>query len=238
MDIKVKLKNVYKKAQSKVSAPILLYVILCLIAVLCFIFYKICTYDKIFINIFYGLVSSFVVALVTDVANTQTRNKIYKKNFEIIIGAVKVECAKILWRAASCAERRYGSDEEKRTFSEWVSLVFDENYNEDELSYSEYKDICFEFIVGILLIKEKAAQLINISKCFLENKNFNGEFIYELKGLKSICFSIKNDFDNSKFETCENKLSKRFTKYVVNAFPELEESFEKRYNINDLEAII
>lgn len=193
---------------------------------------------EIILNIACDIISAVIIAVITSVGSFLINRQKNKKYYNLIVGELKSKCRDILYKAVSCAELRCGSNDEKHTFSEWMGLIFDEKYTEDELSYSEHEDICLEFIVGILLVEEKTTQLINISKYFLENPNFKNAFISDLRSLKSICFSIKTDFDNNRFSACEEKLSKRFTKCVVNLFPELEESFEKRYNINDLEDTI
>lgn len=183
---------------------------------------------KVMLNIGYGLLSSVTLAFMIDLVNTNITGERDKKEFDYFVQPIKNAIYNLIDEAVECSDNRHGNGWSKNTFNDWIGWIFEPN-DSTEMDEDDYNDLINEIILKVIKIKEIASDLSEKS-LFLNNPYCSSEFIERLSQLQRDAARIESSFNRKEYKRCNDYIIHTLSKRICLIFPEMTDSFTKKYN--------
>jgi hypothetical protein len=223
------------KITCPISTPLRIYAILILVTLISFVAYDFliseCFWRDFSLNVGYGLVASFVVALLTDIGATARQNDTDEKVFRRMNVSLKVKCSELPIDLNTSVHECCGYDiEGEYTFDEWLCRLFDMS----ELDKGKKEKHLYEiecFLQTIREIEEIAAQQEANIQLQYQNKFFDETYERQIKALRLACKSARLQYKQRNTTGCMNVIAERIVPTISKLFnKEIADAFSCKYS--------
>lgn len=180
--------------------------------------------ENIVLSISCSIIAAVIVAIIVDSAATRTKRLKDNQRFVLQSKKLREECEYFPYNICitvcdHCKEQRT----KQKTFEEWCEELF--NLKQKVGIETEKQEIQY-CVETIKTIREACATLqVTALNDFLDNENYNLEFIDRLKKLKNISERIARELKIGKYDNCKLLILSEFKPCVIDVFPELESSY-------------
>lgn len=213
------------------STPSWVYLIAVSLSIL-FICISYCTessiwYIELLKNLGYGIAASTGVSLLIDIGSTKRERKQECMIYARMTADLKNACKELPSEVYTAVYEAFGYDSmDKYTFDEWICRLFTNNANHYERQKKEIK--CA--VQAISLIKQKAVELCEVMKAFLDNECVTEELEKNVKQLISFSSRIERELNRENYDECKNIITKEMKKCILKIFEDLEVDYTREYN--------
>ena len=178
-----------------------------------------------------GGLSSAIVSLIIDNINTKQN----EKQEEEIFNRLKIELDKVcedvpmefVIAAQEATDYQYDK-EEKLSFVQWAEILLKNNQADERILHEA--DYALQQIDEIRM---HANILIKSCKMYLNNRNFNEEFMRKIKRIGNLCQRIESQHKRKEYESCLNIISNEFIKAVIEYNKDLSSIYEQPFNLKE-----
>lgn len=221
-----------RKMKMKTTVSFLVYFITFLISgvlVFLFVLLKNCVSEEwipdVLLGIGTGGVTSAIVALITDMANTSMQQREEKKLFERLTSDFDMACEELLIDFVVGAQEAYGIDDEKRTYIEWATMLLGDDSADERILYeADYA------LQQIKVIERQARRLLNDSRIHINNCNFDEELIKKIKRIQNYCQRIDHEHKRGKYKNCLRIIDEELVNLLIEYKPSMTLVFKEPFN--------
>ena len=218
----------------KTTIPIRYYLLILLVAIILIILLlmleigKIDLLKDILLGLSTGLLSSALVSLLVDIANTMLKKDSDKKIFELFISSFKRRCSEIPCEINTVFYEMFGYEsDEKRTFEDYVNSVFSlENKDTRDKHLAEIN----YFLQSISDVKESGEKILDNIHNFYDNQQYSENFEKNVKLIIYHCKKILECQKEKKYDDCKKLLVDCFKNSVLELYPDLDKYYVSEYD--------
>lgn len=181
-------------------------------------------------NVGYSVTASLVFAVIVDIGNTVRENEKKRQITSIITAEWRREFFSLRASVQEVVETKYGSDSEKRTFTEWLQLALQKDADADDDEYWKY---VYEVIYPIGKIKSSATVLLDRTIMHLDDLDDAQGFRAAVKNIAAVSSIICRSFDEEEYDKLQYRIDKVLIPKFLGLYPEYKVFFEEPYNTSD-----
>ena len=216
----------------KTTVPFKVYLITAIISLIFIVSFAVCHtisgekwIAEVLLSLGSGGVSSTIVALVIDKANTKIQESEERTLFNRITADFDVSCEELLTEFVVAAQEVYGIDNKRRTFAEWAGMLMADDYADRKiLQEADYA------IQQVTEVKNKANRLIQDRIIHLNNRYLDDDFIKVIKKIHNSCQRIEREHKRGKYKNCLEILSKEMIPALIEYKSDMSSYFEAPFN--------
>ena len=207
-----------KKRKSATTLPLCIYIVILVVSIL-FILISYCNclrqtyYSSLLSNIGSSMLASVIVGGIIDYTNTKIKESIEKKHADELLYEYRTAFLGLRNSVLEVAEIMYGSDEQKRTFDEWIDYLF-VNTESDEETEDNFEDL-FSIIFYVEKINKIAKDLHSVLLLNIENTAIDKPYRDHLKRVASLSAHIDREYNSySKITLVGVNIKKLVSRFI------------------------